>query len=256
MTYAIIFIFGAIIGSFLNVCIYRIPRKEPVCFSWSRCPSCKAPIKWYDNIPFLSYILLIGKCRSCKARISFRYFAVELISALSVIVLFTHFGFTYKFWIYSLLSFSLIVVTFIDLEFQIIPDRISIGGLIAGILLSAFLPGLHNALTWKDGVVNSLLGALVGGGLIYSMGVFGKAVFKKESMGMGDVKLMAMLGAFFGWKMALFIFFLAPFFGMPAALYLKFVRKIDIIPYGPYISMGGFTAMIHGQSILKTLFYF
>ncbi|MBU4342927.1 MAG: prepilin peptidase [Candidatus Omnitrophica bacterium] len=256
MTYAIIFIFGAIIGSFLNVCIYRIPRKEPVCFSWSRCPSCKKPIKWYDNIPFLSYIFLMAKCRSCKARISFRYFAVELISALSFLILFMNFGLTYRFWTYSLVTVSLIIVTFIDLEFQIIPDRISIGGLIAGILLSIFLPGLHNALTWKDGVVNSLLGALVGGGLIYSMGVFGKAVFRKESMGGGDVKLMAMLGAFLGWKMAIFIFFLAPFFGTPAALYLKFVRKIDIIPYGPYISMASFAAMIYGQRILNSLFYF
>ena len=254
MVYILILIFGSIIGSFLNVCIYRMPRNEGIAFSRSKCPNCKKIIAWYDNIPFLSYIFLRAKCRHCGNKILFRYFAVEAISSVCFLILFMHLGFTYKFWIYSLLSFSLIVITFIDLEFQIIPDRISIGGIFVGIILSILVPGLHDAYTWKLSFINSLSGALIGAGLIYFMGVFGKLVFKKESMGMGDVKLMAMLGAFLGWKMTIFIFFLAPFFGTPTGLYLKFKEKRDIIPYGPYISMASFVMMVWGYKILGYLF--
>ncbi|MFC1621528.1 prepilin peptidase [Candidatus Omnitrophota bacterium] len=252
----IIFIFGSMIGSFLNVCIYRIPREESIVFPGSRCVSCKKSIAWYDNIPLLSYVILMGKCRHCKKRISFRYFTVELISALAFLTLFYYFGLTAKFWIYSLVTFALIVTTFVDLEFQIIPDRISLGGLVLGIILSVFIPQLHNSFTWEAGLINSLLGMLAGGGLIYLTGYVGQLIFHKESMGGGDVKLMAMLGAFLGWKMAILIFFLAPFFGTPAGLYLKFKKKQDIIPYGPYIALASFVTMIWGHKILRLLFYY
>ncbi|MFC1666867.1 prepilin peptidase [Candidatus Omnitrophota bacterium] len=254
MIYLLIFILGSMIGSFLNVCIYRMPRNESIVFPGSRCVSCKKSVLWYDNIPFLSYIFLKGNCRFCKAKISPRYFAVEFISALTALVLFVYFGPTYRFWIYSLLTFSLVIVTFIDLEFQIIPDSISIGGLVLGIIMSAFIPALHNVFVWKAGLVKSLIGALTGGGLIYLTGLLGQFIFKKESMGGGDVKLMAMLGAFLGWKMAVLIFFLAPFFGTPAGIYLKFKKKHDIIPYGPYISIASFVVMIWGENILSLLF--
>jgi len=250
---SLVFIFGLIIGSFLNVCIYRIPRDESIVFPGSRCVSCKKPINWYDNVPLLSYVLLRGKCRSCRANISPRYFVVEFISALCFLILFMHFEFNYMFWIYSLLVFSLIVVTFIDLEFQIIPDRISLVGIFVGILLSIIFPGLQNASTWKTAFLNSIIGAAVGGGLIYLTGVLGQLAFKKESMGGGDVKLMAMIGAFLGWKMAILIFFLAPFFGAPIGIYVKLVKKEDIIPYGPYISLASFVAMILGSKILSLL---
>jgi len=255
MTYLLIFIFGAVIGSFLNVCIYRIPRKESIVFPGSRCVSCKKAIPWYDNIPLVSYIFLKGRCRSCKAGISFRYFAVELLSAAAFLSLFVNFGFTRLFLVYSLVAFSLIVVTFIDLEFQIIPDRISLGGMILGVILSIFMPQIHNASSWQSGLVNSLLGLVAGGGLIYITGFLGSLAFKKESMGGGDVKLMAMLGAFLGWKMAILIFFLAPFFGTPLGLYYKFRKKQDIIPYGPFISMAGFTVIMWGDNILGFLFF-
>jgi len=254
MIYLLIFILGSIVGSFLNVCIYRMPRNESIVSPGSRCTSCKGPIPWYDNIPFLSYIFLGGKCRSCKARISFRYFAVEFITVLAFLTLFAYFGFSHKFWIFSLLASSLIVVTFIDMEFQIIPDRISVGGIFLGILASIFIPALHNSPTWKGSLAVSVSGALTGAGLIYLTGVLGKLAFKKESMGGGDVKLMAMLGAFLGWRMAILIFFLAPFFGSPAGVYLKFKKKTDIIPYGPYISIASFVTMIWGQAILNKLF--
>jgi leader peptidase (prepilin peptidase)/N-methyltransferase len=251
MIYILLFVFGSIIGSFLNVCIYRMPRNESLVSPGSRCTSCKKSIPWYDNIPFLSYILLGGRCRFCKAKISFRYFIVELMSASAALILYMNFGFAPKFWIYSLLTFALIVVTFIDLEFQIIPDRISIGGIFLGVISSIFIPGLHNTFTWKIGLVNSMLGMVTGGALIYLTGFLGQLAFKKESMGGGDVKLMAMIGAFLGWKMAILIFFLASFFGTPAGLYLKFVRKQDIIPYGPYLSMAAFVTMLWGNRILN-----
>lgn len=279
MTHVLIFIFGSVIGSFLNVCIYRIPRDESIILPGSRCVSCKKPIQWYDNVPFLSYIFLKGKCRFCKENISFRYFAVELISALLFLILFSCFGFEPKFWIYSLVTFSLVVVTFIDLEFQIIPDEISIGGLVLGIILSTALPQLHNVSTWKAGFMNSIIGALAGGGVIYFIKISGNSALYilrrlgiklrrnskwrkrlakyrhiKDSMGDGDVKLMAMLGAFLGWRMAILIFFLAPFFGTPVGLYLKFKKKEDIIPYGPYISIASLVAIIWGDRILNFLF--
>jgi len=254
MTFVLIFIFGLIIGSFLNVCIYRMPRNESIVSPGSRCASCKKPIKWYDNIPLLSYVLLRGKCRSCGARISPRYFFVEFISALCFLILFMNFRFHYIFWIYSLLTSGLIVVGFIDLEFQIIPDSISLIGIFIGIILNVAFPGLQGAFTWKRAFLNSMAGALIGGGLIYLTGVLGRLAFKKESMGGGDVKLMAMLGAFLGWKIAVLIFFLAPFFGAPIGIYMKFVKKEDIIPYGPYISLASFTAMVWGHKILGLFF--
>jgi leader peptidase (prepilin peptidase)/N-methyltransferase len=195
-------------------------------------------------------MFLGGRCRFCKAKISFRYFIVELISASAALILYMNFGFASKFWIYSLLTFALIVVTFIDLEFQIIPDRISIAGLFLGLIFSILIPQLHNTFSWKIAFMDSLLGVASGGGLIYLTGFLGQLAFKKESMGGGDVKLMAMIGAFLGWKMAILIFFLAPFFGTPAGLYLKFIKKQDIIPYGPYLSMASFISMFLGLRIL------
>jgi len=253
MVYGMIFIFGAVIGSFLNVCIHRIPRNESCVCPGSRCPSCKKPIPWHDNIPLLSYIMLKAKCRFCHGKISFRYFAVELISALSFLLLFANFGFSPVFWIYSLLTFSLIVVTFIDLEFQIIPDRISIVGIFLGIILSIAFPTLQASFNWRNALLNSVAGVLVGGGLIYLAGFLGQLAFKKESMGGGDVKLMAMLGAFLGWKLAVLIFFLAPFFGAPIGIYVKFIKKQDIIPYGPFISLASFITMLWGHKILSLL---
>jgi leader peptidase (prepilin peptidase)/N-methyltransferase len=168
-------------------------------------------------------------------------------------MLFMNFSFSYIFWIYSLLAFGLIVVTFIDLEFQLIPDSISLIGIFIGIALSVIFPGLQSAFTRKAAFLNSISGALAGGGLIYLTGVLGQLAFKKESMGGGDVKLMAMLGAFLGWKMAILIFFLAPFFGAPIGIYIKFVKKEDTIPYGPYISLASFVAMVWGHKILSLL---
>ncbi|MFH1479333.1 MAG: prepilin peptidase [Candidatus Omnitrophota bacterium] len=280
MTYIVIFLFGSMIGSFLNVCIYRIPRDESIIFPASRCTSCKKPIKWYDNIPLLSYIFLKGKCRSCNEKISPRYFIVELSSALSFLILYVYFGASYKFFIYSILVFNLVIVSFIDLEFQIIPDRISIGGILLGLVLSSCIPELHNSYVWIEGLLRSLLGVLTGGFLLYFMlllgnlgllglrhfGIrmrknpywrkkFAKYRHMKESMGFGDVKLMAMLGAFLGWEKTVLVFFLAPFLGTIPGLYFKFKKKSDIIPYGPFISLASIVVMIWGDSMISYILF-
>lgn len=283
MIHLLIFILGSLIGSFLNVCIYRMPRNESIISPGSRCTSCKKAIPWHDNIPFLSYILLKGRCRSCKGKISVRYLAVEFITSAAFLVLFMHLGFSARFWIYSLMTFGLIAITFIDLEFQIIPDRISIGGLVLGIVLSTAMPQLHSVSTWKAGLRNSALGILIGGGIIFFTMLFFNIVLLwirrtgyylrrnpywrkrlsryrhvKDSMGMGDVKLMAMLGAFLGWQKSIAIFFLAPFCGIFSATYLLVRKKALITPYGPYIAMAAFLVIIfwqQGKNILYRLLF-
>lgn len=250
-----VFIFGAIVGSFLNVCIHRMPKGESIVSPGSHCPNCKKPISWYDNVPLLSYIMLMGRCRSCKAPISPRYIIVELITAALAVVLFTVFGPSPKFAGYSLLSAGLIVATFVDLEIQEIPDEISLGGLAAGIIFAVIFPGMLSEASWNKALIGSLLGAVAGGGSIYLMGFFGEMVFKKEAMGGGDVKLMAMIGAFLGWKLALLTFFIAPLFGSVAGIILKIKNDQNVMPYGPYLSIAAVASIFWGDKILRMLFY-
>jgi len=251
----IIFMFGAIAGSFLNVCIHRMPKGESIVSPGSHCPKCEKPIQWYDNVPVLSYLFLLGKCRYCKAPISPRYIIVELITASLAAALFASFGPGPKFAGYSLLLAGLIVATFVDLDIQEIPDEISLGGLAAGIIFASVFPGMLSETLWNKALVGSLLGALAGGGSIYLMGFFGELVFKKEAMGGGDVKLMAMIGAFLGWKLALLTFFIAPICGSVAGLIQKAKDGPDIIPYGPYLSLAAVVSVFWGDRILRMLFY-
>jgi len=250
MVYILLFIFGAMIGSFLNVCIWRMPNEESVVKPSSRCPYCKKPIQWFDNIPLLSFILLGARCRYCKAKISFRYPLVELLTALLFIANYLFLGFTPKFFIYSAFECALIVGTFTDFMHYIIPDEITLGGLAAGLIVSIVYPQLHNTPIFWKGFLYSLWGAAVGGSMIYATGFIGELIFKKEAMGGGDVKLMAMIGSVIGWKLVLLVFFLAPFFGAFIGIYLKFVKKIDIIPYGPYLSLATLIAIFWGEKIL------
>jgi len=251
----LVFIFGAIAGSFLNVCIYRLPKGESIVSPGSHCPKCKKPIRWYDNIPILSYLILRGRCRFCKAPISPRYIIVELITAALAMALFMVFGTGPKFVGYGLLSAGLIVATFVDLEIREIPDEISLGGLVAGLIFVSVSPGMLSAASWNKALILSILGAAAGGGSIYLMGFFGEMVFKKEAMGGGDVKLMAMIGAFLGWKLALLTFFLAPIFGSVAGLIQKAKDGPSIIPYGPYLSLAAIASIFWGDKILSIIFY-
>lgn len=251
----IIFIFGLAIGSFLNVCIYRIPKKESIIKPHSYCPECKAPIAWYDNIPVLSYLLLGGRCRHCKKTISPRYIIVEILTAVLLCLAIVEWALSFKFIIYSTLFCGLIVVTFIDFKFQIIPDEITYGGIVLGLIFSLLYPPLQGASLWYKGLFNSVLGLLVGGTFIYFTGVIGKLIFKKDAMGGGDVKLMAMIGAFLGPKFIILVFFIAPFFGSVVGIIMKIKYKVEIIPYGPYLSLATIITAFWGKDILRYLFY-
>lgn len=249
----ILFLFGSVIGSFLNVCIWRLPREESIVRPGSHCPHCQKLIPWYDNMPFLSFILLGGRCRFCKERISWRYPVVELLAALAPVWVISQMGFQVETLVYTILLWGLIVVIFVDAVHQIIPDQISLGGLALGVLASTAYPSLHQALDWLGGLRSSLVGAAVGAGSIYLTGVVGRWIFKREAMGLGDVKLMAMIGSFLGWQMSLFVFFLAPFFGTVVGLWLKYVKKTDVIPYGPFLSLATFVVIFWGHKILGGL---
>lgn len=255
MEYLIVFIFGAIIGSFLNVCIYRLPLGRSIVTPHSYCPSCKHPIKWYDNVPLISYLVLLGRCRNCKKRIPVRYFIVELVTALSGCVLLYYFSLGAPFFAYALFTLMLITIIFIDIEHQEIPDVLSIPGIFLGMILMTVLQ-LDSSGSYARSLLNSALGVLAGGGSMFLLGLIGEAVFKKEALGGGDVKLMAMIGAFLGWKLAGLTFFLAPVLGSGIGLFMKIRFKKEEIAYGPYLSIGGFISLLYGDKILKYLFGF
>lgn len=253
MTEALVFITGLVMGSFLNVCIYRMPRNESIITPRSHCVSCGKTIPWYDNIPLLSILALRGRCRFCKKRISFLYFTVELLTGLMFLALFEHFGVSARFFIFAAVSAALIVVSFIDLKTQEIPDEITLPGIGIGVILSFIFPGIMSQAARFPALLYSALGAVVGGGITYMMGVFGKALFKKDAMGGGDVKLMAMLGAVLGWKLIVVTFFLAPLFGSVAGIYVLVKKKETIMPYGPHLSLAAVTVIFWGERILEWL---
>ncbi|MCK5179352.1 MAG: prepilin peptidase [Candidatus Omnitrophica bacterium] len=255
------FLLGAIVGSFLNVCIVRMPHEKSIVMPRSHCVHCKKMIPWYDNIPIISYFILRGKCRFCGEKISVRYFIVELITAcvfLGFYQYYTYHGRTILLWPYLFMVSGFIVATFVDFEHRIIPDEISIGGMIAGLIFSLFIPELHDVPVYGRSwtIIHlhsfglSLLGVLVGGGSIYLMGMLGDFLFKKESMGGGDVKLMAMVGAFMGWKMTILAFFIAPFFGAIYGIIEKIRTKDTAIAYGPFLVLGTLICLFWGDVII------
>lgn len=248
-----VFIFGLILGSFFNVCIYRMPINISVKKGRSFCPHCKKTISWFDNIPLVSYIMLLGRCRNCKQKISFRYFIVELLTAGLFLFTYFYFGLNIYFFVYSILISGLIIATFIDIGHRIIPDEISIGGMAIGLLISLVLTLLKKA---PVPILQSFLGAVVGGGVIYLTGLLGDFLFKKESMGGGDVKLLAMIGAFLGWQKVLLTFFIAPLFGAIIGIIVLIKKKDHYIPYGPFLSLGAIIALFWGHKILSLLFWF
>ncbi|MDD5174126.1 MAG: prepilin peptidase [Candidatus Omnitrophota bacterium] len=250
-----VFIFGSIVGSFLNVCIYRLPKGRSVIVPGSHCPNCTAAIHWYDNVPILSYIFLGGRARCCKAKISLRYFIVEVLTASAFLILFSVFGLTPKFFAYAIMVSGLIIATFVDFEIQEIPDEVSIGGLAVGLILAVIFPSVLGETARFNSFLNSFLGALAGGGMIYAMGMIGEFAFKKEAMGGGDVKLLAMIGAFIGWKLTILTFFLAPVFGSVVGIILKIRYGKDVIPYGPYLSLAAVCSIFFGERIINLLTY-
>ncbi len=257
-----VFVFGSLVGSFLNVCIHRLPLEESLVFPRSHCTKCKKTIPWLDNIPFISYVLLGGKCRFCRGKISPRYFLVELLTASIFLLFYLRFSFEFQFFLYIIFACGLIVATFVDFSHRIIPDQISIGGIIVGFCLNSLTGlSLHPFSYHFAPLVDSLLGILIGGGIIFGVGyIFDLIYFKllkhppvqgeTESMGGGDVKLLAMIGAFLGWKAAIITFFLAPFFGLGVGIFNMLVKKDHLIPYGPFLSLAALLAIFWKQKIL------
>jgi len=243
------FVFGAVVGSFLNVCIYRMPKDESVVFPPSHCPQCNYQIRWYDNIPLLSYLLLRGKCRGCGTRISPQYPLVELVNAVLTLLLFNRFGVSLSFLALFLFCSALVVVTFIDIEHQIIPDEISLSGIIVGFLFSFFLP--FNS--W----LSSLIGILLGGGSLLLVAYGYQWLSGREGMGGGDIKLLAMIGAFLGWRAVPFVIFSASLFGSVLGVTMMLAQKKDsklAIPFGPYLSFGAVLYVFYGPQLIKWYF--
>ncbi len=243
--YIFVFAFGAVVGSFLNVCIYRLPKDESVVFPPSHCPNCGFKIPFYDNIPILSYLLLAGKCRSCKAPISIQYPLVELINALLTLFLFMRFGLSFAFLVLFIFCSAMVVITFIDLEHQIIPDVISLPGIVLGFVFSFFIPQL--------GWLNSLIGIVAGGGSLLLVAYGYELIAKKEGMGGGDIKLLAMMGAFFGWKAIPFIVFVSSLVGSVIGITVMLIQKKDsklAIPFGPFLALGAILYIFFGRQAI------
>jgi leader peptidase (prepilin peptidase)/N-methyltransferase len=242
----LIFVLGLIVGSFSNVCIYRIPRNESVIYPASHCPKCRTKIKPVDNIPLLSYILLKGRCRNCRSKISIQYPVVEFLNGLIYLIIYLIYGLSIQSLVYIVLSSALIIIAFIDLQEQIIPDIISLPGIVVGVILSFIVPYIS--------FINSALGALFGGGVILIIAWVGSIVFKKEAMGGGDVKLTAMIGAFLGWRYTIISLFLGFFLGALIGIILiiaKIKKREDAIPFGPFIALGSIITLLWGEKILS-----
>ena len=243
-------IFGAMVGSFLNVCIHRLPKEESIVRPGSHCPKCKTPIRFYDNIPLLSYLLLGGKCRHCKAPISIQYPIGEAITALSSFFLFITFGVSLSFFYYFSFVAALIAITVIDLYHQIIPDVISLPGIVIGLLGSLVIPQIT---FWS-----SLIGVISGGGSLFLVATVYQWLFKREGMGGGDVKLLAMIGAFLGWKAVILTIFLSSFIGSIIGITVMLIKGKDFkyaIPFGPFLALGAVISLFWGENLISWYLY-
>ncbi len=260
MDYFIVITFGLLIGSFLNVCIYRVPEGLSIVSPPSRCQACGAGIKFYDNIPVISYMLLMGKCRNCKADVSARYPFVEFLNALLYAVLLNRFGIDSP-WVllaYFLFASTLIVIFFIDLDHQIIPNSITYPGIpIAVFLGSTILPDPFMR-SEMLGVKASVIGFIAGGGFFYLVAKVGKMVFKKDAMGGGDIKMMAMVGGLLGWKGVILTTFGGSLLGSIVGVTLIKMKGKEWgskIPFGPYLALGALISLLFGQEIIVWYLY-
>jgi len=248
-----VFVLGAITGSFLNVCIHRIPRDLSIVLPRSFCPHCKAAIPWYENIPLVSFLLLRGKCFRCRRPITIRYFLVELATGLAAWFLWKQYGLSAEFAVSAVFFAMIIVATMTDFETGLIPDQITIPGMLLGVALSVTGHGHFLQTIWYQKLLASGLGLVAGGGILFLVGWLGKLVFRKDSMGGGDVKLLAMIGAFVGAPKVGLIFLLAPFPALPFALWQRFVKKEETIPFGPFLALAGALVFMQGDTILNFL---
>jgi leader peptidase (prepilin peptidase)/N-methyltransferase len=242
----LVFMFGMCIGSFLNVCIYRLPSSMSIINpSRSFCPQCNSAIQFYDNIPVFSYLWLKGRCRNCNASISLRYPLVELMTGILAIAVLFMFGLTLESVVYFVFISSLLVITFIDIDHKIIPDIITLPGIPIGLAASFILP----AMTLKS----SLLGLLIGGGSLWLVAWTYSLITRKEGMGGGDIKLLGMIGTFIGWKGVLFSIFVASLAGTFVGMIFMLLKGKNLkfaIPFGPFLSIGALSYVFFGKKVL------
>ena len=245
-----IFAMGAAIGSFLNVCIVRLPKGDSVVSPGSHCPRCKSSIRFYDNIPMLSYLILRGKCRQCKEPISVRYFVVEGLSALMGLALFRSFGVSGEFAVYVLFFSALLVIIFIDLDTLTIPDIITLPGMLVGVAASFLLPRVT--------MVESLFGLLVGGGVLLLVATGYQLLRKREGIGGGDIKLLAMIGAFLGPPGVLYTLLASSLVGSFAGILMAFRDKRGggtMIPFGPFLALAAMSYVFWGPALIHWYLY-
>ncbi|MFV8248664.1 prepilin peptidase [Bdellovibrio bacteriovorus] len=242
--YVLFFVLGAIFGSFGNVVIYRLPREESVVKPRSYCYSCKTQIKWYDNIPILSWFILRGKCRKCQAKFSFRYPLVEIIMAVLFALSYHYAGLTWTLLEYLIFIFGLVVCTFIDLDHMILPDEFTLSGIVIGLVGAALNP--------QREFLDALFGVLMGGGFLWGMAYVYYMFTKNEGMGGGDIKLLAWIGAIVGWKAIPFVIMTSAIVGSVIGLIAARKQKAGlktVIPFGPYLALGAVIYLFGGEAI-------
>ncbi len=247
ITISFVFLFGICIGSFLNVCIYRIPEGRSIVSPPSSCPDCKTPIPFYCNIPIFSYLLLKGRCKFCKTKISMRYPLIEALTGFFAVLLYLKFGLTYPMLFWFVFISTLITISFIDFDYQIIPDIISLPGIIVFASSFYFIPGMT--------IKSVLLGILIGGGSLTTVAVGYYLIRRQEGMGVGDIKLLAMIGAAIGVKGVFFTIFSGSLLGTFAGITMIMVSRHSNsglkIPFGPYLSMGAVLYIFWGEQIIS-----
>lgn len=234
------FLFGLAVGSFLNVCIFRLPKQESVVSPGSHCPGCGSSIRWYDNIPLLGYLVLGGRCRNCKTSISWQYPMVEFVTGALFSATVAVFGISLETAVYLVLLSALVVIAVIDLEHQLIPDRITLPGIPLGLICSSVI--------LPTGLVNALIGLAVGGGGFYLI-----ALLSRGGMGGGDIKLMAMLGAFLGWKAIIVTTMIGSMLGAVVGIFLMVAKgkgRKHAVPFGPFLATGALVALFWGEQLV------
>lgn len=234
------------VGSFLNVCIWRIPRDESLAFPGSHCPQCDGSIRWYDNVPLVSFVWLAGRCRRCKARIPWRYPLVEGLTAGLYLLTVLQFGVNIRTAFLLVFLSLLVAITFIDLDHKIIPHVLSLSGIPIGLAGSL--------LTYDPPPLEAVTGALIGAGLVYLVAVYAEVAFRQESMGGGDVNLLSMIGAFLGWRLMLVSFGIAVVAGACLSLALigfRVLSRKDQIPFGPFLALGALVALFGGDVVIE-----
>lgn len=247
------FVVGTIVGSFLNVCIFRIPRRQSIVHPGSHCPSCNHPIRPWHNIPIFSFILLRGRCRSCAAPISWRYPTVEALNGILYILVFLKYGISITGFVYAVFSSFLVLISFIDLDHQIIPDRLSLPGLLFVLLPAIGFTVAGYSTLWPITLSSAILGSIIGGGSLLAVAMAYYAFTRREGMGGGDIKLMAVVGGLLGWRMALLSIMLGSMTGVIIMIPLYAIQGKNSrtpLPFGPFLALGSLIAMLAGAELL------